>query len=99
MPADSSSTESARQRRRIGGGPLVAVTLILLPVLYVLSSGPVAWLVCKGIVSGHTFDGVYAPLIRCSKIRPLWHAWSWYFGKWMPNEAEEEFDSGPATQP
>lgn len=40
--------QSPSRKPRIGGGPLVAVVLILLPILYVLSEGPVAGLVARG---------------------------------------------------
>ena len=49
-------------------GAAVAVLLLLLPVLYVASSGPANRLVCTGRVSEQTFNLFYAPL--------LWAAYS-----------------------
>lgn len=67
MPGDDSAkrvgddvVQPVRPKRRIGGGPLVAVALILLPILYVLGVGPATWLFSRGYF-GHALESLYSP--------------------------------------
>jgi len=60
-------TDSQRER-----SPAVAITiavvLLLLPVGYVLSIGPAAWLQQHGVDSGNQFLGpIYAPIQRLAE--------------------------------
>lgn len=62
MHTDTQRSESSGRKRRIGGGPLVAVALIVLPVLYVLSIGPAFWLADHDKISISAYQTIYLPL-------------------------------------
>lgn len=60
----------------IGCGVLM---LVLLPMLYVLSYGPVGVLATNGYISGSAFEVVYQPLMwACGYCTPLWNFLVWY---------------------
>jgi hypothetical protein len=61
-------------------GPIVVVALLaLLPLLYVLSFGPAAWLWRHGYVSQRLVDIIYFPLTIVAR-HSVWvfEALSWY---------------------
>lgn len=90
MPSDTPSPEP-HVKPRIRGGWLVLVVPLLL-VGYVLSSGPTMRLVFSGAIRAETYELVYAPLLWCSKCRPFWRAWSWYFGQWIPADFVNDYE-------
>ena len=73
-----------RDQKRGGlGCAIVGIVLVLLPVLYVLSSGPLAWCLDHDYVSGNSFRVFYYPLICLSGYSPTFEAaWGWYFTFW-----------------
>ena len=83
MPVDT-LTPAPRLKRRIGGGPLVAV-LVSLPVLYVLSEGPVAGLVARGYLPQGLDLFFYWPLNWvAARSDAVSLALAWYENIWMP---------------
>jgi len=69
-------------------GP-VAFTVIgllaLLPILYVLSSGPAVGLVARDYISQDTIEVVYSPLdFVCQRCTPFEQAMSWYVDLFQP---------------
>jgi hypothetical protein len=56
--SDDSSKRSTGSRIAF----LAAVAVLSLPILYALSTGPVAWLCQKGYLDRETFDTIYAPI-------------------------------------
>lgn len=85
VPTDSPFPEPSGRKCRIGGGPVATVVLILLPVLYVLSEGPVAGLVARGYLP-QGFDLVfYWPLNWiAARSDAISLALAWYENIWMP---------------
>jgi len=75
-------------------GPLLFATvflLVVLPLLYVLSCGPAAWLVTRGYASAETADVIYAPLnCACENCEPFGLAVYWYQDKFYPMEFTEQ---------
>lgn len=71
-------------KRSKGGAtvPLVFVAVslvILLPVLYVLSTGPAAWLESKGYVSRTSIEGFYSPVWSlCHRSPAFLHFIVWW---------------------
>jgi hypothetical protein len=53
------------KRKRIGAAGWTVVALVLLPMLYVLSYGPVTWIVVNGMMpdwTGQGYGDFYVPL-------------------------------------
>jgi hypothetical protein len=62
---------------------IVLIVLVVLPALYVLSVGPVAWLYLKGHVSLDVFNLVYMPLnFAAAHCQPIGDGLVWYLGLW-----------------
>ena len=73
------------EEKRGLGCAITGIVLILLPMLYVLSSGPLAWCLDHGYVSGNSFRVFYYPLVCLSGWSPaLESLWAWYFKFWTP---------------
>lgn len=54
--------------------------------LYLLSTGPVVKLVCKGVINYHYAEAVYAPLIWLSdNCEPLEESLEWYVAELWDN--------------
>lgn len=68
--------------KRGGSGAMVFAVIfmvILLPVLYVLSCGPAAWLESKGYVSHRAVEGFYSPVWSlCHKSTTFLHFVVWW---------------------
>jgi hypothetical protein len=59
--------------------------LVLLPFLYVLSTGPAVWLYSHGFLSGKALDFFYAPLVwACDHCDPLFEFVGWHENFFMP---------------
>jgi hypothetical protein len=62
----------------------VALTaLLLLPVLYILSIGPAAWLMQNGYLSLSAFDTCYTPAAIAADIFDLRTWLGWYASLWI----------------
>jgi len=63
----------------------VALFILIVPVLYVLSIGPAAWLMVNGYINDGTLHALYDPLILIDgKLRPPLGEWiEWYLGFWV----------------
>jgi hypothetical protein len=75
------------EREQKSGGPGVAIlcgiVLFLVPVLYVLSTGPVAWL-ANGNPSLRWVDTIYYPLGMLAKhCEPFRDSFEWYVRLWV----------------
>jgi hypothetical protein len=69
MPAEKQNSRAA---------PVVAgfiVTLLLLPVLYVLSIGPAAWLIEHGYLSDEAARWFYSPLVALAERSEFLSVW------------------------
>jgi len=63
---------------------MLAVALVVLPILYVLSSGPVIWLGVSGYVPLKLVDAFYEPLIWASdRSEAVERTSSWYYRLWV----------------
>ena len=61
----------------------LALLLILLPVLYVLSTGPAAWLWAHGYISEDALGVLYAPLnFACDCSEGVAVLFDWYTSFW-----------------
>jgi hypothetical protein len=72
---------AVRNKRGTIGPLMFAVVglLILLPILYGLSTGPVMWLSCKGYLSNDSVTYFYSPLdFLCEHCEPLSRLILWY---------------------
>jgi hypothetical protein len=77
-------SDSRKARGGCGTGAIVA-TVLLLPILYVLSSGPIFQLRENETISGQTYRTIYAPLVFVSDRLPaVRDAWGAYVHLW-PN--------------
>ena len=71
---------------------LAIVLVMVLPVLYILSIGPVGWLVHRGYLNGapdSPLERFYRPMGQAmikypSATQPLW----WYTSLWVPDQQE-----------
>lgn len=71
------------RKRRIGGGPLVAVAMPLLLVGYVLSVAPVARLAIDDRIEVSTWQNVYRPLLWVVDRSEIGaRAFNWYCQLW-----------------
>ena len=72
--------------RRSKWPAVVSGIVFLLPVLYVLSAGPMNWFVITGRVSPETTMKIYAPLVWVAGSRtPPGDALNWYIGLFEPD--------------
>jgi hypothetical protein len=71
---------------RSGLKVLAVGMVIMAPVLYVLSSGPVTGMVYRGQLRLETFSAIYKPLYWASYIRPVDDAIQWYWSNWYPED-------------
>lgn len=79
MPTDTPQPEMPGRKRRIGGGPMVGLILLLLPVLYVLGFGPAAWLSDHGYIPNSVARAFYFPLILLAEhVEPIKRVLVWY---------------------
>ena len=71
---------SERDEKRGGlGCAITGIVLILLPVLYVLSIGPAAWLDDRSPGGIYVLRAAYAPLLYIMEhCRPVGEAIDWY---------------------
>ena len=60
----------------------VVALLVGLPLCYVLSIGPAAVLMQRGVLDIHSVEAAYSPL-RFENCRPFRDAISWYCGTWV----------------
>jgi hypothetical protein len=62
--------------------------VVVLPILYMLSVGPAAWIHFNAIGGGtdwslNTFETLYSPLIWFSRnVKWAGAAWTWYMAFW-----------------
>jgi len=62
----------AKERNSVEGLTVVAIAaVILLPLLYMLGIGPLAWLASRGYVSGEFVGTMYYPLAAVCLRTPL----------------------------
>jgi hypothetical protein len=90
-----------RQPLRFGRGGipaiLIVVSLVLLPVGYVLSTGPAFWLLEEGWLGSGTFDSMYSPVFALAESdranNALWSYVEW----WCPSllEGPDEVNTPP----
>ena len=74
-------------KRRSGLPALVAGAMLLLPVLYVLSTGPVARMLIGGQIGEETFDAIYKPLIWAAESSEMVEGFFvWYCQLFLPDE-------------
>jgi hypothetical protein len=63
---------------------LIAATVILLPVFYVLAIGPAHWCMDHGYLGEPTFDAIYGPFIAVVKRSPpVQNILVWYIDLWV----------------
>ena len=75
--------EEEREKRGGFGCAITGVVLILLPALYALSAGPVAWL-ANGNPSLRWVDTIYYPLGLFAKhCEPFRDSFEWYVRLWV----------------
>jgi hypothetical protein len=67
--------------RKKPGVAFWATVVVVVLVLYVLSVGPAAVLMHKGLVSRHAFGVIYWPLM--ASPAPVYNALNWYGGWWL----------------
>jgi hypothetical protein len=86
-----------------GGTAALAAILVLAPVLYVLSIGPVYALVQRNVISNRIAI-VYRPVILAGDRSETACSWLiWYLGLWAPAEhpdplgPNQPFPSGPRS--
>ena len=64
--------------------------LVLLPLFYILSAGPVIGLMSRGYVSERATMTVYSPLnFVCESCTPLGDGMSWYVDLFLPADEFE----------
>jgi len=73
-----------RDRPRSSLAVWLAVGVVLLPIAYVLSIGPVAWLAQRGYVPHRVYGSIYGPLyVIASYCEPIQDALLWYLHLWI----------------
>lgn len=104
-PDDNFCMKKPAKRERGSGAALVlvlAVVVVLLPLLYVLSIGPAAWLVNTGRLNGDEGSPTYrfySPIIwAADNYEPIEQALGWYFSLWEP-EVPLNYPTPPPTAP
>jgi hypothetical protein len=71
-----------RQERNWNHSLLISVVLLMLPLLYFLSSGPAIYLMNRGYMSHDTFILIYRPIGWATKISWLDTVIQWYSHLW-----------------
>ena len=75
--------DAGKQENR-GCLTLAVVATVLLPVLYVLSSGPAHWLMDHGYLSDANFCTIYGPLLLAAKKSvSVQSVIVWYIDLWV----------------
>jgi len=65
---------------------IVGVALLFIPLLYVLSIGPAAWLSSREYLSQEATETFYYPLsLACKRFRWCQDAVNWYVEFWIPH--------------
>jgi hypothetical protein len=73
------------RRTKGGGWAVLAVGLVVVPILYVLSSGPAIWLGHKGVLPVEFILVVYSPIDwACDSSESFKRALEWYIDLWSP---------------
>jgi hypothetical protein len=75
---------------------VAVIALVAVPVLYLLSAGPGAYLVAEGIVDPGTYNLAYTPLVIVEQFVPEWTI-SWlprYMERWV-SLSDIEVESAP----
>lgn len=74
-----------REREPTRGAVGAAAFVLMLPVLYVLSSGPFAWLAVHDYVNENMWYVIYAPVawVYDRAPEPLQHLTEWYIELWL----------------
>lgn len=74
---------SEHQDKRGGSGCAIGAVLMMLPILYVLSLGPAAWLFNRSYISIDFFLTAYHPIFWVAeKVGWVNKAVEWYAGFW-----------------
>jgi len=72
-----------KQQGRSAAGVVVLVCVVLLPVFYVLSVGPAAWLVKHKCLPETIVDTIYLPLLWLHEnVKPARYLLEWYVALW-----------------
>jgi hypothetical protein len=75
------ATENRKSLHRLAGAILAA--MLLLPVLYVLSIGPAAWLCVKGYIDSDSSMAIYWPVLwLAGQSQAPKVALGWYISLW-----------------
>ena len=76
----------SNDQRTVGPVAFTVIGLLaLLPILYVLSSGPAVGLASRDYISQDTMEVVYSPLdFVCQRYTPFEQAMSWYVDLFQP---------------
>lgn len=70
---------------------LVVASPFLFVLGYILSQGPLAWLVTRRCFPGSWFDVCVEPVWCLARRSPaIKAAWYWYLDFWMPDTVEED---------
>jgi hypothetical protein len=83
--------DETRKKKDGGRGVtiLAAVLMFVLPILYVLSSGPTLVLVKRGQWDGGAWKQLYRPVIYVShKSSGCYQVWQWYLAEWTERPPE-----------
>ena len=65
---------------------IVGVALLFIPLLYVLSIGPAAWLSSREYLSQEATETFYYPLsLACKRFGWCQDAVNWYVEFWIPH--------------
>jgi hypothetical protein len=101
--SDNCCMDTPAKRERGSGVALVlalAVVVVLVPLLYVLSIGPAAWLVNTGQLNGEEGSPAYrfySPIIwSANNCQPIDDALGWYYSLWVP-EVQINYPTPPPT--
>ena len=66
----------------------VALMMVVVPLLYVLSSGPTLVLVKRGQMDSGVWQDVYRPVIYAgNKSSGFSYVWQWYLAEWTERPA------------
>lgn len=64
-----------------GWRPLLTIVVIVLPALYVFSTGPAFWLFYHDYLSAETMETLYWPVRKASEATGNWLGW--YMRLWV----------------
>jgi hypothetical protein len=88
--------EREKEKRGGAGAVLIGVILALLPIVYLLSSGPGVWLIKHGYLSETVFKMIYYPLIFLgNKFDWIGNSLNWYASFWAALLLISPFWPGP----